>query len=224
MTLSYFSEEVGIDKIKVGLPLKVEVGSTNEFSGGEFKSTVSDVMGDTIKAGMPSLKGRFIPIPVGMMARLSAIDQGSVYVFYAVSVENVEEEKIPITVFKMRSKIRRVQRRRFLRIEYVAKGTFKVAGTDEIQEFMTRDISAGGMRILTKSKIDLGQIAIFNMILEEDVKIQEQQGQFVREIPTESSDLREYGVSFLNVPSSLEDRITRFAFKLELKLRGGKED
>lgn len=222
--MDYFSESVGIDKIKPGLPLKIEVGSTNEFSGGEFKSTISDVVGDMIKVGMASLKGRFIPIPVGTMARLSVTYQGSIYVFYAISVENGEEDKIPITVFKLRSTIRRVQRRRFLRISFVTKGTFKIAGTDEIHEFITRDISAGGMRILTKSKIDLGQILMFNMMLDENVEFQETQGQIVREILTESSDLREYGVIFLNIPSSLEDRITRFAFKLELKLRGGKED
>ncbi len=222
--MPFFSEEIGIDKIKPGLPLKIEISSTPEFSGGEFKSTIADVEGDIIKAGMASLKGRFIPLPVGMIARLLVTDQSSIYVLYATVIENTEENKMPITIFKIRSKIRRIQRRRFIRIEFVTKGTLKVAGTEEIFDFMTKDISAGGSRILTPARIETGQIIYLNLKLDEELKFENIQSQIVRSIESESSELREYGIMFLNLPASVEDKITRFVFKLELKLKGGKTD
>lgn len=220
--MPFFYEEISIDKIKPGLPLKIEIGSTNEFSGGTFKSTIADVVGDVVKAGMASLKGRFIPLPVGSMARLLVTDQSSIYVFYASVIENTEENGLPITIFKVRSKIRRVQRRRFLRVEFVTKGTLKIIGTQETFDFMTKDISAGGARILTAARIEVGQIVSLSMKIDEDLNFENIQSQIVRTIENESSDLREYGIMFLNLPSSIEDKITRFVFKLELKLKGGK--
>ncbi len=224
MTLAYFSEEVDIDRIKPGLPLKVEVSSTKDFSGGTFKSTVDDIDGKIIKAGMPSLNGRFVPIPPGTMVRISATDQGSVYVFYASVISNNTEGGMNVTTFMVRSAVRRVQRRRFLRFEFVKTGTMKIAGTDEIFEFMTKDLSAGGLRVVTKARIDTGQIVLINLIIGEDLFLKDQQSQIVRNFEIESSDLREYGITFLNMPSSMEDRITRFVFKLELKARGGNQD
>jgi c-di-GMP-binding flagellar brake protein YcgR len=222
--LAYFFEEVDINHIKPGLPLKIEVSSTNEFSGGEFKSTVDDIQGDLLKAGMPSLKGRFVPIPIGMMARISAVDQSSVYVFYASVLSNGEENGMTVTTFKLRSTIRRVQRRRFLRFEFIMNGTLKVAGTDQVYDFMTKDISAGGLRILMKANVDLGQIVLVTLDIDENLKLHDQQSQIVRKNDVESSELSEYGLTFLNMTSSFEDRMTRFVFKLELKSRGGKDD
>ncbi|MGC8545495.1 MAG: flagellar brake protein [Athalassotoga sp.] len=215
----YFSEEVGIDRIKPGLTMKIELDSIKEFTGGELRSTVTDVDLDTVKAEISSK----VSIPVEETVKLSVMDKGVVYTFYAVPVENVENNGIQKITFRLKSSIRQMQKRRFLRTEFVAIGTFKTAEKDDVFNFMTKDISAGGLRFLTNGYADLGQIIIINMLLDENVRLKDQKAQIVRKVDMKLSDLNEYGATFLDLNPSLEDKIKRFVSENELKARGSKE-
>ncbi len=141
-------------------------------------------------------------------------------VFYALPIENVEKNGIHVITFKLKSDIRQMQKRRFSRMEFVAIGTFKVIGKNDIFNFMTKDISAGGLRFLTNGHVDLGQIIILNMSLDKNLRIQDQKAQIVRKVETELSDLNEYGATFLNLTTSIEDKIKRFVIENELKKQG----
>ncbi len=219
--MSYFVEEVGLDRIKPGLPLEVEMKSGPGFTGGKFKSTVEAVDGTFVKAGMPSLKGRLIPIPQGFTARLTAVDRMSLYIFYAKVVENTEEEGIPITIFKISSKIRRVQRRKFLRIEFVGRGVLTISGKeDEMVTFMTLNISAGGLKIATQTPIEIGTVVRLRMKISEGLELRDVEARIVRN-EGEQSGIHKYGVSFFNVSPSVQDKITKFVFRLEMKSKGG---
>ncbi len=213
--MTYFSEEVGIDKIKPGLTMKIEIDSVKE-SNEELKSTIMDVNSDIVKAEISSK----VKLPMGETIRLLVLDQGTMYVFYAQPIENVEKNGNQVITFKLKSDIRQMQKRRFSRIEFVAIGTFKIAGENDIFNFMTKDISAGGLRFLTNGHVDLGQIIILNMSLNKDLKIQDQKAQIVRRIETKLSDLNEYGATFLNLTASIEDKIKRFVVENELKKQG----
>ena len=220
--LAYFLEEVDVSKIKPGLPLRIEASSISGFTGGNFKSTVEDVQDEIVKAAMPSLKGRLVPFPVGLTARLSAIDKMSLYVFYAVVLKNKEEGNLPLTLFKIRGKIRRVQRRRFLRIKFVSNGTIKTPDNEEIP-FMSFDISAGGMKIGVNKRLEVGSIVRINFQFENDLFLANQEAKVIRKIENEegTNGVFYYGIEFFNLPLSVQDRIMRFIFKLELKSKGG---
>ncbi len=224
--MAYFLEEVDFSRIKPGLPLRIEVSSTAGFSGGNFKSSVEDVKNGIVEAAMPSLKGRLVPFPVGLTARLSAVDKMSLYVFYGIVVENREEDGIPVTLFKVQGKIRRVQRRRFLRIKFVSNGILEIPETGEKSPFMSLDVSAGGMKIATKAHLDLGMIVRTNFEFEEGLVLKNQEAKVVRNIEGDENEkgIYLYGIAFFNVPLSMQDRIMRFVFKLELKSRGGNKD
>lgn len=222
--MAYFLEEVGIDRIKPGMPLRIEVSSIPGFTGGEFKSKVEDIVGNSLKVAMPSLKGRLVPLPVGITVRISAIDKKSLYVFYGTVFRNEEEGNIPITVFNIRGKIRRVQRRRFLRIQFVSRGTLKISGAEEDVPFMSLDVSAGGMKIATTAKLEVGIIVNVDFKFEEGLELKKQEATVLREIRTESEDFHTYGIAFFNMPLSMQDRIMKFVFKLELKSKGGRRD
>ena len=224
--MAYFLEEVDVSRIKPGLPLRIEVSSTVGFSGGEFKSSVEDVKNGIVEASMPSLKGRLVPFPIGMTVRLSAVDKMSLYVFYGAVIENKEEDGIPVTLFKIQGKIRRVQRRRFLRIKFVSSGILGIPETGEKSPFMSLDVSAGGMRIATKAHLDVDMIVRINFEFEEGLELKNQEAKVVREIEEDENErgIHSYGISFFNVPLSMQDKIMRFVFKLELKSRGGNKD
>ena len=223
--MAYFLEEVDISKIKPGLPLRIEASSVAGFTGGNFKSKVEDVEDYIVKAAMPSLKGRLVPFPVGLIARVSAIDKISLYVFYGVVLENREEDKLPLTLFKIRGKIRRVQRRRFLRIKFISNGTMKTPENEEVS-FISLDISAGGMKIGVNKPLTVGTIVKVNFQFEEDLFLTNQEAKIVRKFEGKdtTNGVFYYGLEFFNMPLSTQDRIMRFIFKLELKSRGGKQN
>jgi len=222
--LAYFLEEVDIGRIKPGMPLRIEVSSIPGFTGGEFKSKVEDIIENSLKAAMPSLKGRLVPIPVGITARISAIDKKSLYVFYGTVSKNEEEGNIPITIFSIRGKIRRVQRRRFLRIQFVSRGTLRISGAEEDIPFMSLDVSAGGMKIATMAKLEVGIKVSVDFKFEEGLELKKQEATILREVKSESGDFHTYGIAFFNMPLSMQDKIMKFVFKLELKSKGGRKD
>ncbi len=223
--MAYFLEEVDVSKLKPGLPLRIEASSALGFSGGIFKSTIEDVQTDVVKAAMPSLKGRLVPFPVGLTARISAVDKMSLYVFYATALENKEEDGLPITLFKIQGKIRRVQRRRFLRIRFVSQGTLLTPEGENIP-FMSFDVSAGGMKIGVRSHLEVGTIVRVNFQFEENLELTNQEAKIIRKVEDEKRnlDVSYYALEFFNMPLSMQDRIMRFVFKLELKSRGGNEE
>ncbi len=222
--MAYFLEEVGIDRIKPGMPLRIEASSTLGFTGGEFKSKVEDIINTLLKAAMPSMKGRLVPFPVGITARISAVDKQSLYVFYGTVLGNKEEENIPITIFNIRGKIRRVQRRRFLRLPFVSQGTLRIFGAKEDISFVSLDVSAGGMKIATKTKLEVGMLVNIDFKFEKGLELKKQEAKILREVKSESKNLHTYGIAFFNMPFSTQDRIMKFTFKLELKLKGGRKD
>ncbi len=223
--MAYFLEEVDVSKIKPGLPLRIEASSIAGFTGGLFKSTVQDVENNVVKAAMPSLKGRFVPFPKGLTARLSVVDKMSLYVFYGIVLENREEDNLPLTLFRIQGKIRRVQRRRFLRIKFIANGTL-ITPENESVPFMSFDVSAGGMKIGTNKELTVGTIVKINFQLEEDLFLANQEAKIVRKIENENrtNGIFYYGLEFFNMPLSIQDKIMRFIFKLELKSKGGNEE
>ncbi len=223
--MAYFLEEVGVDKLKPGLPLRIEASSALGFTGGTFKSSIEDVSGDVVEAAMPSLKGRLVPFPVGLTARLSVVDKMSLYVFYGVVLENKEVNGLPLTFFRIQGKIRRVQRRRFLRLKFVSQGTV-ITPENRAVPFVSFDVSAGGMKIGVKTRLQVGTIVRINFRFDETLELVNQEAKVIREIESEekSTGIYYYGIEFFNMPLSTQDKIMRFIFKLELKSRGGNEE
>ncbi len=214
--------------LKPGMPLIIDYIQKN----GEkmtLRSTIHDIDFDRsiMKMGMPSYKGRFVPIGAGEPIHITAIAEKVVYTFDSRVISYGRDEQnflvMYITVPRL---VRRVQRRRYVRIPLILEGSFKIPGEDMYHKFVTRDFSAGGILMCAKLFLPVGQPILVTLDLG-SIKLQDQKAQVVRFAgKNENTGLYEYGVQFLEVSPQLEKNMVAFVYQQELKMKkssSGKE-
>lgn len=86
------------------------------------------------------------------------VEKKGMYKFDAKVIEKVREGKITFIRIKRISDIVENQRRQFFRIETNFKVDLKRKDSEEIEHVASLDISAGGMKVYTDRKIELGDI------------------------------------------------------------------
>ncbi|HEY8541644.1 MAG TPA: PilZ domain-containing protein [Pseudothermotoga sp.] len=207
--------------IKPGMPLLIET----ESKSGEktvLKSTVHETYFDkgVLKIAMPSLKGRFVPLPKGDFVYVTALSDKVVFGFSSRVLDyGRDESNFLIMYITVPSSVKRIQRRRYVRIPLVLNGTYNLPGDDKEYRFVTRDFSVGGMLMCTNKILEVGQPIFVNLDLE-NIKFYQQKAQIVRTIgKNESTGYYEYGVQFLEIPPELERALVVFVFQQELKMR-----
>lgn len=207
--------------IRPGMPLMIEV----ESKDGEktiLKSTIHETYFEkgTLKIAMPSLKGRFIPLPRGDFIYITAISSKVVYAFSSRVIDYGRDESNFLVMYvTIPPTVKRVQRRRFVRIPLVLNGTYTLPGDLREYRFMTRDFSAGGMLMCTNNVLPLGQPIFINLDLG-NIKLSQQKAQVVRTAgKNEVTGFYEYGVQFMDMSPELERSLVVFVFQQELKMR-----
>ncbi|HBJ81716.1 MAG TPA: pilus assembly protein PilZ [Pseudothermotoga sp.] len=207
--------------IKPGMLIVIEIESKN----GE-KTVLKSMVHETyfeknvLKIAMPSLKGRFIPLPKGDSIYVTALSDKVVYAFGSRVLDyGRDESNFLVMYITIPDKVRRIQRRRFVRIPIVLNGTYTVPGDDKEYSFLTRDFSAGGMLMCTKNILSVGQPISVNMDLG-GIRLTSQKAQIVRSNgKNETTGLYEYGVQFLDLSTELEKSLVVFVFQQELKMK-----
>lgn len=207
--------------IKPGMPLLLETESKN----GE-KTVLKSIIHETyfekgmLKIAMPSLKGRFVPLPRGDFIYVTALSDKVVYGFSSRILDyGRDESNFLIMYITIPSSVKRIQRRRYVRIPLVLNGIYNLPGDDKEYRFVTRDFSAGGMLMCTSKILSVGQPILVNLDLG-NIKLHQQKAQIVRTVgKNESTGFYEYGVQFLEISPDLERALVVFVFQQELKMR-----
>ncbi|AEH50788.1 flagellar brake protein [Pseudothermotoga thermarum] len=195
----------------------------------DFKSTIHDINFERgiMKIGMPSYKGRFVPIAAGEPIHVTAVAEKVVYTFDSRVINyGRDEQNFLVMYIAFPRTVKRVQRRRYVRIPLVLEGTFKIPGQEEVYRFVTKDFSAGGILMCTKQLLQVGQPILITLDLG-SIKLEDQKAQVVRYVgKNDVTGLHEYGVQFLEVPPQLEKALVVYVFQQELKMRkaSGRED
>ncbi len=207
--------------IKPSMPLLVET----ESKDGEktvLKSTVHEVYFEKgiLKIAMPSLKGRFVPLPRGNFVYITAISDKVVYSFSSRVLDYGRDENSFLVMYiTVPPSVKRIQRRRYVRIPLVLNGTYILPGDEKQYKFVTRDFSAGGMLMCTSNILSVGQPILVNLDLG-NIQLCQQKAQVVRSAgKNESTGFYEYGVQFLEIAPDLERALVVFVFQQELKMR-----
>ncbi|MCX7653332.1 MAG: PilZ domain-containing protein [Fervidobacterium sp.] len=210
--------------IKVGLPASISIIFVKELEG-TYKSNVVDI--DTGKRivffSIPSLKGRFVPIPKGVRMTVSLFDRSSIYEFETVSLGVVKMDNIYVIPAPYPEVVRKTERRKFVRIPLFLEGRLYISLEPDSESFTfsTKNISAGGLLIVTKKYLNEGDIIYVDLKLDQDLVLQKQKCKIVRrDEPTDDNFL--YGVQFIDLPVSIETKLVRFIFQKELKMKNVK--
>jgi c-di-GMP-binding flagellar brake protein YcgR len=210
--------------LKVGILALVRITMVKELEG-EYKSNVVDI--DLEKRilflSIPSYKGRFIPIPKGVRMTVNLFDRSSIYEFDTISLGVIKRDNIYVIPVPFPETVRKTERRKFVRIPLYLEGRFYLSDEPDAESyvFTTRNISAGGMMMVTKKYLKMGDIIYIDLKLDNELSLNKQKSKIVRQDEQIEEGFM-YGVQFLDVPPALEKALVRFIFQKEIKMKAVK--
>lgn len=207
--------------LKVGLPASITIVFVKELEG-TYKSNIVDIDDNKkiVFFSIPSFKGRFVPIPKGVRMTINLFDKSSIYEFETVSLGVIKMDNMYVIPAPYPDVVRKTERRKFVRIPLYLEGRLYISSEPDSESFTfnTRNISAGGLLIMTKKYLNEGDIIYVDLKLEQDLVLQKQKCKIVRrDEPAEDGYM--YGVQFINLPASIETKLVRFIFQKELKMK-----
>ncbi len=207
--------------LKIGLPASVKIIFVKELEG-EYKSSVVDIDFNRriIFLSVPSLKGRFIPIPKGVRMTVNLFDRSSIYEFDTVSLGVVKYDNIYVIPVPFPETVRKTERRRFVRIPLFLEGRFYLSAEPDSESFSftTKNISAGGLMMVTKKYLKVGDIIYIDLKLDQNFSLSKQKAKIARE-DEHTEDGFIYGVQFLDLQPNTEKLLVRYIFQKELKMK-----
>ncbi|QTA37841.1 PilZ domain-containing protein [Thermosipho ferrireducens] len=210
--------------LKIGLPGIIDITMSKELEG-SYKTNVSDIdlNKNILFLSIPTFKGRFIPIPKGIRMSIRIFDKSSLYTFDTVSLGVIKRDNLYMIPVPIPEKLRKTERRRFARIPLYIYGSFKLSPEKDAEKisFMTKDFSAGGMKITTNYVLHINDIIYVNLKLDDELELVDWKSKVVRVDPKEEEGFS-YGVQFLDLPMYLESKLVRFVFQKEVKMRKAK--
>jgi c-di-GMP-binding flagellar brake protein YcgR len=117
---------------------------------------------------------------------------------------------------------RKIQRRQFVRIPFFKKGAFSLNNTknDETEyNFITKDISANGVRMVTAKRMQINSRLLLNFVIGGGIELQDQDSEIVRVDKSVDSSNFIYGIRFVAFSRSKEDRLVKYIFFLQQERR-----
>ncbi len=240
--MDYLNSKVSTESVlSVGKPLLLDI-SDPELAG-VYKSSIFelDFQRGVMTIGMPSYKGQFVPIPAGVSAYVKMFDRSSMYVFMSKVISyKKNDEGFLITYMTIPDQARKIQRRQFVRIPFFQKGFFTLQPgpikplsenlKDELVEkkaekeleeynFITKDLSANGLQIVTKPRLNASTKVYINLEIGGGINLENQESKIVRKDMSIDTANNIYGVQFVSMSKSKEDKLVKYIFHLQQERR-----
>ncbi|MBF4691747.1 flagellar brake protein [Fusibacter ferrireducens] len=193
----------------------------------------------------PVSEGRLYPLEKSYVYYFRFyIENLGMYLFKGILKDRTQYDNLPSVIINLSSDIKKVQRRKFFRVNLMSQGNLlfeKQLSEDEVAQmkqkmlakfknekdilvddvivekvpFDTLDLSGGGLRILIKESFDLGEF------LEGEFKISNDWVKFKGEVTrNEKKDDNRYevGIKFLEVDANTQAKIVAYVFEIERNL------
>ncbi len=212
---------------QIGLGTKIQLELYDE-NGERLKPTLIskyekyDEDNKLMEIYAPIHEGRLFPVHPKMRMDIIYSKENDTYMFRAEVIERIYENQISFLIVKPVSPIEKIQRRAFFRMDCRIKVQYRVfelpLPNDEIQgeliQSYTRDISGGGMRIVTHKHLKKEQY--LEAFIELDIKIRVI-GKAVRsvEVIERGKIMYETGIEFRKIENMDRERIISYIFETQ---------
>lgn len=213
------------DELKVNQKAQLKV--MDGLYTGIYVSRVEDIGEDYIKLAMPIVKGEIIPLSIGTKVEVVVSDQDKAYGFTGL-IRNRQISPVPMFTMKFPDKIRKIQRRNYVRIECSIPVQYAVIDNSEeldqdlvFQTGRTLDISGGGLRLFTNHSLEQEQKLFIKLKLLKDDEI-EIKGKVIRLLDIDEETKKKrfiYGIEFIDINERDRDKIISFIFEKQRQLR-----
>lgn len=180
---------------------------------------------DTAYIAAPIVEGIIYPVKIGAYIEAYFIEKLELYRFKAEVVQRGVKDNISLLKVKIRGEFERIQRRQYYRFECSIAVKFReYEKTDEegktYQKGLTKDLSGGGLGLLSEEKIEAGKQLEFELKLDENTTIGFT-GKVVRSILSDLNEKYRYehGICFKKIENKDREAVIRFIFNEQRKLR-----
>lgn len=206
--------------LNIGDNIEIEIEKGSSFL--KMKSDIVKVLNDSIiSISTPIHKGTIYPISVGSNVTI-VFNKDSKGKFYFIGeiIDRKKKGNLTVLFVKKYSDIRHFQRRDFYRLSILLNINLEIIEngvTVKTVPAISKDISGGGLRIITKEKIQK-HTAVKCIIYIDDEAI-EALGKIVRCDPMPDSILKyDVGVSFTAIDEKNRSKIISFVFDSQRKI------
>lgn len=206
--------------LNIGDNIEIEIEKGSSFL--KMKSDIVKVLNDSIiSISTPIYKGTIYPISVGSNVTI-VFNKDSKGKFYFIGeiIDRKKKGNLTVLFVKKYSDIRHFQRRDFYRLSILLNINLEIIEngvTVKTVPAISKDISGGGLRIITKEKIQK-HTAVKCIIYIDDEAI-EALGKIVRCDPMPDSILKyDVGVSFTAIDEKNRSKIISFVFDSQRKI------
>ncbi|MEW5762014.1 MAG: flagellar brake protein [Bacillota bacterium] len=187
-----------------------------------YPALVQDVGEHNFCINMPYRQGVPLILVPGERVDVRLVEKDATY-FFTATVLGRRRDRIPLYVLSLPVDVRRVQRRRFVRLETLLDVWYAPAPEGDAAPAFVRaravDLSAGGMCLVTKQPLEVGAPLLLRFHLDLGEREAEivTPGRVVRRVVGPEDDLWQggyrYGIEFVGLPMREQDLIVRYIFR-----------
>lgn len=141
-------------KLIIGLAVELVV-MEGEYVG-KYRTRIEEVGERILAVGAPFDHGEVVPLREGTKVKLTFWDEAAAYSFEGKIMQRIAVP-IPMFILELPDSVDKVQRRNFVRVPAFYPTAFRSVtkeGLSDLQKGTMLDISGGGMRFLTKDRVE----------------------------------------------------------------------
>ncbi len=181
-----------------------------------YISQVEDFIDNYIVISLPIKSGHYMKVVSGNILKIGFVSKNNYYYFLG-EVKNIIWSDIPLLIIFQLGQIEKIQRRDFYRLKSLINAIVKIDGQDI--SVIGKDISGSGMRMISRKRIKKDEIISIHLDLK-DFGIIEVKGRVVRVIYKKGELFPyEYGIKFIDISEAVREKIIKYIFQEQRKIR-----
>ena len=201
------------DKIREGMSVEVVVRE-GEYEG-RYRTKIEELGKRIISIGVPIADGQFVPLREGTSLEIFFNDEHTAYSFVSQIIRRISVP-IPTFIIEYPTKIVKVQRRRFVRVQVFKHFKYLVIDKDGVSEEKTalmNDISGGGLRFQAQEYLEPKTLLMLKLSLG-DNKL-DIPALVIRSEKEEDTDNYIISTSFKDISEKTRDKIIGYVFDIQ---------
>lgn len=206
-------------KKKLLLGLAVELAVLEGDYQGKYMTRIEEIGERILTVGAPINQREVVPLREGTKVKLTFWDEAAAYSFEGKIMQRIAVP-IPMFILELPESVAKVQRRNYVRVPALYPVLFQSVtkeGLSDLQKGTLLDLSGGGMRFLTKERVENNALLYVHLTLPKgEIKTP------VRVCRSEKlEDSKHYTVSveFHEILERERDQIIRCVFDIQRAMR-----
>lgn len=204
-------------KLILGLAVELDI-SEGEYQG-RYVTRIEEVGERILSVGAPFNNGEIVPLREGTKVKLTFWDEAAAYSFEGKIMQRIAVP-IPLFILELPDSVVKVQRRNYVRVPALYQVSFRSVtkeGLSDTQIGTLLDLSGGGMRFLTKERVEKNSLLYVGLML--PIGELKTPVRVCRAEKLDDSKNYKVSVEFNDISERERDRVIRCVFDIQRAMR-----